>query len=1380
MFRKINYLLVLNIALLPLLFFILIKNVQAVPNLVAEYGLNEGSGATAVDTSGNNFNGSLLNGAAWTAAGKYDKGINFDGSNDQVSVANNDTLKITSNITLEAWARANGTFSGHKHIVGKNYYEISINRSGAGFKASMDARINGTWRKAQTSGNLNLNQWYHLAGTYDGTTIKLYVDGVQAATFSTTGNIDQTNNPLRIGTANASGDFFKGTVDEVRLYNRVLNQSEIQTDMNAPIAPDTTPPSVSISTPTEGATVLGATVAVSANASDNSSVAGVQFKLDGANLGSEDTSAPYSANWDTTQGANGSHVLSAVARDGANNTTTSSVVTVNVNNPPILTITQPTEAQSISGTTVTVNYTKAGEQLAGDHAHFRLDGGTTKMDIDFDGTYVFNDVPAGNHTLLGIIARSDHSEVAGSDDSVNFVTTTPDTTAPTVDITTPLQDATVSGTINVSADASDNVGVVGVQFKLDGSNLGSEDTTAPYSVSWNTTTSTNTPHTLEAVARDAAANQTTSTVINVTVFNTDPRAQVGEWSTPINWPHVAVHAVLMPNGKVLTWEDLGLGTVWDPTSGQFTNVGTGSVDIFCAGQILLPNGKVFVVGGDGAVGGTGNNKSNLFDPTTQSWSVAANMTGLRWYPTATVLGDGKVLAMSGSTNCTTVDCANLIPEIYDPVANTWTSLNGASKQVPLYPFMFVMADGRVIHVGGSEAPTQTEILDTTAQTWTTIDTQTLEGGSATMFAPGKILKTGSSSNETFPGASLNTAYLLDLNQPTPAWRQLTSMAFARSFHNTTNLPDGQVLITGGGSMKEGLNPTNAVKEAEMWNPITETFTTLARGQNPRQYHSTALLLTDGRVMVGGNGNNYGSADQLNVEIYSPPYLFKGPRPTISSSPATIQYNSNFSITTPDGASISKVRLIRTGAVTHSFDHNGGAMDLNFSQVAGGLDIQAPASSNLAPSGYYMLFIVNSNGVPSVSSMVKLPSPQEDSQAPTVNITAPADNATVLGSITVSANASDNVGVAGVQFKVDGNNIGTEDTTSPYSITWDTAQVANGARVLTAVARDALNNSTTSAVINVIVDNPPDTTAPDISQVSATNIANDSATITWTTNEASDSQVEYGTDTQYGSTTTLNTTKVTNHSQNLTGLTNSTLYHYRVLSRDTAGNLATSGDFTFTTNAQANITFVKQTGKFEANAVDTLAASFGSLPSAGNMIIVYVWGWNSNNSLDFAATSLTDNKGNTYTRAAQSPLNNNARTAIYYATNIVSPSGTFTITANPLGVNATIAMNAVEYSGLTTLDQVATLSGSSATPTTASVTTTQGNELLVAVADSNPNDTSFTWSKDPTWTERIVENNNWDFQAGNGVEKVVSATGSYIHSWTTSVTGPWSTTIATFK
>jgi chitodextrinase len=185
----------------------------------------------------------------------------------------------------------------------------------------------------------------------------------------------------------------------------------------------------------------------------------------------------------------------------------------------------------------------------------------------------------------------------------------------------------------------------------------------------------------------------------------------------------------------------------------------------------------------------------------------------------------------------------------------------------------------------------------------------------------------------------------------------------------------------------------------------------------------------------------------------------------------------------------------------------------------------------------------------------------DTQAPSVSLTAPAGGATVSGSaVTVSASASDNVGVAGVQFRLDGANLGAEDTTSPYSVSWDTTLVANGAHTLTAVARDAAGNTATSASISITVDN----TAPVISAVASSAVSSSAATITWSTDEASDSQVEYGPTTAYGQTTTLNPSLVTSHSVGLSGLSASTLYHYRVMSRDAAGNLAVSADQTFTT------------------------------------------------------------------------------------------------------------------------------------------------------------------------------------------------------------------------
>src|SRR2546425_1408544 len=184
----------------------------------------------------------------------------------------------------------------------------------------------------------------------------------------------------------------------------------------------------------------------------------------------------------------------------------------------------------------------------------------------------------------------------------------------------------------------------------------------------------------------------------------------------------------------------------------------------------------------------------------------------------------------------------------------------------------------------------------------------------------------------------------------------------------------------------------------------------------------------------------------------------------------------------------------------------------------------------------------------------------DVTPPTVSLTAPAAGATVLGSMTVSAGATDNVGIVGVQFKLDGVNLGAEDTTNSYSISWNSTLAANGTHTLAAVARDAAGNTATSAVVSVTVDNTP----PIISSVSAFNISSSQATITWATNQASDRQRKYGLTTAYGSSTPLNSSLLTAHAVTLTGLLASNTYHYRVKSRDAAGNLATSADFTFAT------------------------------------------------------------------------------------------------------------------------------------------------------------------------------------------------------------------------
>src|SRR5205823_5540714 len=181
------------------------------------------------------------------------------------------------------------------------------------------------------------------------------------------------------------------------------------------------------------------------------------------------------------------------------------------------------------------------------------------------------------------------------------------------------------------------------------------------------------------------------------------------------------------------------------------------------------------------------------------------------------------------------------------------------------------------------------------------------------------------------------------------------------------LADGKVLVTGGSRGTEDPNtkPSDPAYASELWDPATGTWTTMASLTKIRSYHSVALLLPDGRVLSAGG--TFGGA---SAEVYSPPYLFKGSRPTISSAPTSVGYGQAFFIETPNATSISTVSLIALSSVTHGFNMGQRIIRPQFSLGIGGLNIVAPANLNSAPPGYYMLFILNSNGVPSVAKIVQ--------------------------------------------------------------------------------------------------------------------------------------------------------------------------------------------------------------------------------------------------------------------------------------------------------------------------------------------------------------------------------------------------------------------------
>jgi len=294
--------------------------------------------------------------------------------------------------------------------------------------------------------------------------------------------------------------------------------------------------------------------------------------------------------------------------------------------------------------------------------------------------------------------------------------------------------------------------------------------------------------------------------------------------------------------------------------------------------------------------------------------------------------------------------------------------------LPFYPYMFVAPNGKVFCAGPSQT---TRYLDVSGTgTWSLVANSnygTRNWGSGVMYDDGKVLIMGGSpcgfyakDCNTYPTA---TAEIIDLNSPTPTWEYTGSMVTGgRKLHNATLLPDGKVLVTGGSSGTEGPNaqPDDPVYECEMWDPATGTWTTMASLTRIRAYHSIALLLPDGRVLTAA-----GVSGGRTAEIYSPPYLFHGSRPTITSAPTSVGYEQSFFVGTPDAASISKVTLIALSSVTHGFNMGQRISRPLFSQATDGLNVTVPSNSNTTPPGYYMLFILNSNGVPSVANIVNI-------------------------------------------------------------------------------------------------------------------------------------------------------------------------------------------------------------------------------------------------------------------------------------------------------------------------------------------------------------------------------------------------------------------------
>jgi hypothetical protein len=574
-------------------------------------------------------------------------------------------------------------------------------------------------------------------------------------------------------------------------------------------------------------------------------------------------------------------------------------------------------------------------------------------------------------------------------------------------------------------------------------------------------TPTNTP-TFTATATNTFTPTPSPTPTSVATPTNTPTgaALTGAWGAVQPRPHYTIHSSLTYTGEVLSWEanapPTSFAQAWNIANNTYTAV-TANSGLFCAGHSQLTDGRIFVAGGHAGTE-IGIKHGNIYNPATRTWTRTADMAYARWYPSATTLPDGRVVVLSG--NIVPGAWADT-PEIYNPATNTWSpiNVNTADMHEGGYPLSHLLPDGRIFSIGPSSATAR--ILDVEAETWINPGRLPFFNGTIAQYRPGKFLYSGGGS--PWLATTNGRTAVLDFTTSTPSYREIAPMAFGRHQHNLIVLPDGKVFAIGGAStvdVESGVGP----KAAEMWDPATETWTTMASMQFSRNYHSTALLLPDGRVLA--SGGDWSNAE--NAEIYSPPYLFKGARPVITSAPSSASYSQTVTVATSDAADIASVVLIPPATVTHTLNDQK-YVPLSFTRGSGQLSVTMPGNDNVAPPGYYMMFIVDSDGVPSVSSMVRLAGGTTDTTPPSVTVTNPANGATVSGTINLTANASDNIGVSGVQFAVDGVDVGAEDTVAPYAIPWDSTTVANGARTISARARDGAGNIATSSV-TVTVDN----------------------------------------------------------------------------------------------------------------------------------------------------------------------------------------------------------------------------------------------------------------------------------------------------------------------
>lgn len=1000
--------------------------------ITAGYAFDEVSGTVAADASGHGLSGTLTNGPTF-AAGKYGNAVALDGVNDFVNLGNPTALQLTGSMTVSAWVYVSAFPSDDAAVVSKRTsaesgYQLDLTKDTGprtiGFKLTTNTG-GAMFRYGATP--LQLNTWYHIAGVYNAAnqTLDVYLNGaLDNGQLTGTVSSSQQNSTANVNIGRRAGNTgfeFSGRIDDVRIADHALTQAQIQTDMTTPLGgttpppPDTTPPTVGVTPP---ASILSKTVNLAATASDNIGVVGVKFLLDAnTTIGAEDTTSPYGVSWNTTTVSNGAHTITAQARDAAGNITTSTAAAVVVDNQaPTGTIVINGGASATNSTAVTLALTAADAVTSVTQMRFSNNGTSFSTAEAFASSKTWT-LSSGAGTKTVYVQFSD---AAGNWSTAVTDTIVLDTTAPTISARTATN---ITGNSAQITWTSNEAATSRVEYGLTTS-YGATTTLDPTLVTAHSVAlaglASNTTYNYRVRSIDAAGNEAISA--NST-FKTAAAADTTPPSTPNGLTATAVSTTQIN----LSW-----------------NASTDNVAV-TGYQVFRNNTQV------GTSATTTFNDTGLSPGTTYSYTVravdaAANPSGQSAPASTTTLVPDTVPPSASIT----------APTGASPLSGTVTISAAASDNIGVGGVTFLVDN---VAIGGGE--------DKTAPYSVSWDTTTVANGTHTIVARAR-----DTSNNTTDSTPVTV---------TVSNTQIAGLAAAYSFDegvgataydssgqgNTATLANGVAWVAGQhgkAASFDGVNDYITIPNSASTN-ISGNALTLSMWINPQP------LATGDSVVIGKFWNTSMSSPyyQYGLELgggnKTDFYIGTSSGPRVAMAGTTLPFNQwTYLAVTFDGAQVRTYvngTLVNTQALSASITARGNAMnigaDASTAQFQKGL---------LDDVRIYNRVLTQTQ----IQSDMAAPVGGPITGAPQVSIDFPANGAQVNGIVNVTADATDDTGIASVQFYIDGIATGAPDAAAPYALAWDTRTASNGSHTITALAVDIDGHVASSAPIAVNVAN----------------------------------------------------------------------------------------------------------------------------------------------------------------------------------------------------------------------------------------------------------------------------------------------------------------------